>query len=147
MLHGMVSVMNLVQSTVAPSSFICEGCIEGVQQCLSFLVDRATRKTKPLELVYFDVCGPMKTNSIEAAKYFVTFINDFSKKMWIHSIKAKSECFDKFKEFKAFVKNQCKKKIKMLRSDNGGEFMSKQFGEFLRKEGIPRQTSTFYTPQ
>ena len=68
-------------------------------------------------------------------------------KIWIYPIKVKSECFDKFKEFKALVENQCKKKIKVLPSDNGGEFMSNEFGEFLKKQGIARQTSTPYTPQ
>ena len=81
------------------------------------------------------------------AKYFVTFIDDFSRKIWIYPIKVKGECLDKFKEFKALVENRCEKKIKMLRSDNGGEFMSNQFREFLKKEGIARQTSTPYTPQ
>ena len=62
-------------------------------------------------------------------------------------MKAKSECFEKFKDFKSLVENQCEKKIKVLRSDNGGEFMSNQFREFLKKEGIARQTSTPYSLQ
>ena len=75
--RGMVSGMDPTQSRVAPSSFICEGCIKSKQQRLPFPVGGATRATKPSELVHSDVCGPMKTTSIEAAKYFVTFIDDF----------------------------------------------------------------------
>ena len=89
----------------------------------------------------------MNTTSIKAAKYFVTFIDDFSRKIWIYPIKVKSECFDKLKEFKALVENQCEMKIKVLPFDNGGEFMSNQFEEFLKKEGIARQTPAPHTRQ
>ena len=93
-------------------------------------MDGATRATKALELVQSDVCGPMKTTSIGATKFFVTFIDDFLRKIWIYPIKVKSECFDKFQEFKALVEDQCEKKIKWLRSNNGGEFMSNQLESF-----------------
>ena len=146
-LHGMVSGMDLHQPHVGPSSFTCEGCIEGKQQRLPFSVEGATLATKPLEIVHFDVCGPMKTTSMGAAKYFVTFIDDFSRKVWLYPIKAKSECFNKFKEFKALVEKQSEKKIKVFHSDNGDEFMSNQFKEFLKKEGFARQTLPPYTPQ
>ncbi len=146
-LRGMVSGMDLLQSHVDPSSFICEGCIEGKQQRLPFVGEAATRATEPLGIIHSDVCGPMKTTSIGGCKYFVTFIDDFSRKIWLYPIKAKSECFDKFKEFKALVEKQSELKIKVFRSDNGGEFMSNKFDEFLKKEGIARQTSAPYTPQ
>ncbi len=55
--------------------------------------------------------------------------------------------FDKFKAYKALVDNQIGMKIKTLQSDNGGEFVSKNFDEFLRECGIQRQTSALYTPQ
>ena len=76
------------------------------------------------------------------AKYFVTFIDNFSRKIWIYLIKAKSECFDKFKEFKAQVEKECKKKIKVFRSNNSDEFMSKESKNLLKKDGIAKQTSS-----
>ena len=105
--------MDLSQSRIALSSFICEGCIEGKQDQLLFPVDGTTQAPNPLELVHSDVCGPMKTTSIGGAKYFVPFIDHFSRKIWLYPIKTKSECFHKFKEFKAFVENQLEKKIKV----------------------------------
>jgi transposase InsO family protein len=93
------------------------------------------------------VCGPMRTPSLGRVKYFVTFIDDFSRKVWIYIIKAKSDCFAKFKEWKALVEKQCEYKIKVLRLNNGGEYLSKHFNELLKYEGIARQTSTPYTPQ
>jgi transposase InsO family protein len=146
-LRGMVSGMDLHQLKVDASTFTCEGCIEGKQQRLPFAGEGATRATKVLEIVHSDVCGPMKTTSMGGCKYFVTFIDDFSRKIWLYPIKAKSECFEKFKEFKTLVENQSELKIKVFRSDNGGEYMSKKFDELLKNEGIARQTSAPYTPQ
>eukprot|EP00253_Pinus_taeda_P029316 PITA_29316 len=79
--------------------------------------------------------------------YYVSFIDDFSRNTWIYFLKKKSEVFDRFKEFKALVENQTEKKIKVLRTDNGGEFCGKEFEEFCKKCGIARQKTTPYTPQ
>jgi hypothetical protein len=51
--------------------------------------------------------------------YYVSFIDDFSRKTWIYFLRKKSEVFDRFKEFKALVENQTEKIIKVLRTDNG----------------------------
>ena len=68
--------------------------------------------------------------------YYVSFIDDFSTNTWIYFLKKKFEVFDRFKEFKALVENQTEKKIKVLRTDNSGEFCSKEFEEFRKKCGI-----------
>jgi transposase InsO family protein len=62
-------------------------------------------------------------------------------------LKAKSEVFNKFKEFKVLVENLSEKKIKILRSDNGGEFTSDEFKAFCKEVGIKRELSTPYNPQ
>jgi transposase InsO family protein len=79
--------------------------------------------------------------------YYVSFIDDFSRNTWIYFLRKKSEVFDKFKEFKALVENQTKNKIKVLRTDNGGEFCGNEFEELCKKCGIARQKTTPYTPQ
>ena len=89
-----------------------------------------------------DVFGPMKVPSLGKSVYYVSFIDDFSRNTWIYFLKKKSEVFDRFKEFKALVENQTEKKIKVLRTDNGGEFCSKEFEEFYKKCGIARQKTT-----
>jgi transposase InsO family protein len=88
----------------------------------------------------------MKTTSRGGARYFVTFIDDFSKKTHVYLLKAKG-VFDKCKAYKALVENQTDMKIKTLRSVNGGEFVSKRFDDFLHECGIKRQTTAPYTPQ
>ena len=79
--------------------------------------------------------------------YCVSFIDAFSRNTWIYFIRNKYEVFDKFKEFKALVENQTEKKIKVLRTDNDGEFWGNEFEEFCKKCGIERQNTTPHTPQ
>ena len=106
------------------------------------------KRTKQiLELVHSDVFGPVKVPSLGKSVYYVPFIDDFSRNTWIYFLKKKSQFFDRFKEFKTLVENQTEKKIKVLRTDNGGEFCSKEFEEFCKKFGIAWQKNTPYTPQ
>ncbi len=100
-----------------------------------------------MEIVHSDVCGPMMTTSHGGAQYFLTFIDNFSRKTHVYLLKAKGEAFEKFKQYKALVENKIGHKIKVLRSNNGGEFVSKKFDAFLAECGIQQQTSVPYSPQ
>jgi hypothetical protein len=104
----MVDGMNLED---VPLHHVCEACIEGKHQRTTFPKDEATRASKLLELVHSDVCGSMKTTSRGGAQYFVTFIDDFSRKMHVYLLRVKGEVFDKFKEYKALVENQTGMKL------------------------------------
>ena len=94
---------------------------------------------KILELVHSDVFGPVSVPSLGKSAYYVSFIDDFSRNTWIYFLRKKSEVFERFKEFKALVENQTKKKIKVSRTDNGGEFFKKEFEEFYKNFGISWQ--------
>jgi transposase InsO family protein len=89
----------------------------------------------------------MKINSIGGIFYFLTFIDDFSRKTWIYVLRHKSETFAKFKEFKAEDEKQSDKYMKTLRSYGGGEYNSNEFANFFKSQGIIMQTTTKYTPQ
>ena len=89
----------------------------------------------------------MSSISLSGYVYYVSFIDDFSCKTWIYFLKGKNEVFSKFKEYKALVENQTKRKIKTLRSDNGREFTSKESKELYIESGIKRELSTPYNPQ
>ncbi|XP_028057307.1 uncharacterized protein LOC114261266 [Camellia sinensis] len=99
-----------------------ESCILGKHHRTSFAKEVKWRATKPLELVHTDVCGPLMPMSSGHNRYFLTFINDYSRKTWVYFLKRKSEVFCIFKEFKAFVEKQSIYYIKTLRSDQGGEY-------------------------
>lgn len=66
----------------------------------------ATRASTPLELVHSDLCGPVHTNSLGGDRFFLTFIDDYSRKIWIYFLKHKSEVFGVFKNFKHLLKNK-----------------------------------------
>ena len=100
-----------------------------------------TKKTFPsseskakgiLEIIHSDVCSPMSSSSLSGYVYYVSFIDDYSRKTWIYFMKNKDELFSKFKEFKAFIENHTEKKTKIFQSDNGGEFTSNEFKELCR---------------
>ena len=146
-LQHIVKGLNLSSCKHDWSSMVCKGCIEGKQARQPFPKDGATRATKPLELVHSDVCGPMKTTSIGRSRYFLTFIDDFSRKIWVYMLKCKSEVFGRFEPWRALVEAQSECKVKVLRSDNGGEYVSKAFEEYLKAHGIEHHTSAPYTPQ
>ena len=88
-----------------------------------------------------------KAASIGGCHYFVTFIDDYSRKVWVYFMKKKSEVFGHFKAFKAMVEKETGLQIKCLRSDGGGEYFSNEFNTFLDEQGIKRQFTCHYTPQ
>jgi hypothetical protein len=100
-----------------------------------------------LELIHSDVCGPMPSSSISGYVYYVSFIDDYSRKTWVYFLKSKDEVFNKFKEFKVLIENLSERNIKILRSDNGGEYTSKEFVNFCKYVGIKRELTTPYNPQ
>ena len=88
---------------------LCEHCIYGKQNRVR-IASGPTRAKGILELIHSDVFGPVPVPSLGKSVYYVSFIDDFSRKIWIYFLRKKSEVFAKFKEFKALVENQSEKK-------------------------------------
>jgi hypothetical protein len=125
---------------------ICNGCAQGKNIKNSF-PKRDNKVEGVLELIHSNVYGPMPSSSISGYAYYVSFIDDYSRKTWIYFLKSKDEVFSKFKEFKALIENLSEIKIKILRSYNGGEYTSKEFVNFCKDVGIKRELTTPYNPQ
>ena len=100
-----------------------------------------------LRLVHSDVCGPMQTQSIGGAKYFVTFIDDYTRCCAVYFMKHKSEVLDKFKEFEVTTSNDAGRAIGTLRTDNGGEYLSSAFQNYLKEKGIRHELTVPHSPQ
>ena len=75
----------------------------------------------------------------------MTFIDDFSRFCWVYFLKHKSEVFGLFKVFKALVENMSGRKLKVLRYDNGGEYVKSEFIRYCEDAGIQMQHSIPYT--
>jgi hypothetical protein len=125
---------------------VCNGCAQG-KNIKNPFPKRDNKEEGVLELIHSDVCGPMPSTSISGYVYYVSFIDDYSCKTWMYLLKSKDEVFNKFKEFKALIENLSERKIKIHRSDNGGEYTSKEFVNFCRDVGIKRELTTPYNPQ
>ena len=124
----------------------CENCIVGKHQRDSF-PSSSYRAKECLELVHTDLCGPMQNQSIGGSFYFLTFIDDCNRKIWVYFLKQKSETFTRFKEFKAKAEKESGRFVKELRYDGGGEYGSREFADFCKHHGIEKQTTTRYTPK
>lgn len=114
-------------SKVQEQKDICEGCAKRKHAREKFSKGNAWRAHYPLQLVHSDICGLMQTKSLGKSSYFITFIDDYSRKCWVYFLKTKDKAFDTFKRFKALVENERGCKIKCLSTDRGGEFCSKAF--------------------
>ena len=126
---------------------VCESCLEGKMTTRPFKA-KGNRAKEVLELVHTDLCGPMNIQARGGYEYFITFIDDYSRYGYIYLLRRKSECFDKFKEYKALTeKRHLRKCIKSLRSDRGGEYLLGEFREYLSENGITSQLSAPGTPQ
>lgn len=124
----------------------CTICCEGKQARLPFQPS-SSKTTEILEVIHSDVCGPMESLSIGGSRYYVLFIDDYSRMAFIYFMKNKNEVFRIFKEFQFMVEKQKERKIKVLRTDNGGEFCSHDFEKYLKQQGIIHQKTNAYTPQ
>ncbi|GJR79982.1 retrotransposon protein, putative, ty1-copia subclass [Tanacetum coccineum] len=124
----------------------CESCISGKMTKKPFN-NNIERATDLLGLIHTDVCGPLRHVSRKGASYFLTFTDDFSRYGYVYLLKHKHEVFETFKVFKSEVELQLGKKIKALRSDRGGEYLSQEFKDYLGKNGIVQHLTSPYTPQ
>ena len=121
----------------APQS--CQECVQGKLVKQPFIPSEK-RAAEKLELVHSDLCQ-VDHPSLGKAKYFLTFIDDHSRKVFLYFLQQKSQTFECFKDFKALTENKIEKRIKTLRSDNGGEYLSGEFKAFLKEHGIQHQTT------
>lgn len=100
----------------------------------------------PLFRIHSDVKGPLPT-SMGGASYIVSFIDDFSRYATVYIMKSKSDVLSCFDRYKKRVENLLEKKVKILRSDRGGEYMSNDFMEYLKSAGISFERAPADTPE
>ncbi|GJW98685.1 retrovirus-related pol polyprotein from transposon TNT 1-94, partial [Tanacetum coccineum] len=122
----------------------CETCVEAKLTRSSF--KSVKRKTKPLDMIHTDICDLKSLPTKGGNKYFITFIDDCTKYCYVYLLKSKDEAIDKFVLYKTEVENQLGQKIKVVRSDRGGEYVS-PFAELCAKHGIRHEFTAPYSPQ
>jgi transposase InsO family protein len=129
-----------------PTNTLCKHCQQGKQTKTRFK-SKEYSTTRPLEIVHTDLVGPTRTKGLKGEKYFMLLVDDYTRMTAVFFLKNKSEAFENFKIYKEMVENEMDSKIKCLRSDNGGEFTSKEFMDYCNNHGIKRQFFVARTPQ
>jgi hypothetical protein len=124
--------------------FCCDVCHLSKQRRLPYSLSNSRASTY-LELLHMDIWGPFSTPTPHGHKYFLTIVDDYSRFTWVVLLKGKFETALKIPEFILFAESHFDHKVKILRSDNGPEFLS--LSKFFLSKGIVHQTSCVGTPQ
>ena len=125
---------------------LCKNCQIGKMGKTSF--KRKNYQSEDiLKIVHTDLCGPIGVESYSEEKLFILFVDDYSRMMAVTYLREKSEAFEKFKWYLARVEKEIGKRLKCLRSNKGGEFISIEFNNFCIERGIKGQVLALGTPQ
>ncbi|KAF8783882.1 hypothetical protein HU200_000329 [Digitaria exilis] len=141
--HGMVCGLPLIEHV----GELCDSCLTGKRRRLSFPKKASYRAEDLLELVHGDLCGPITPATNGGRRYFLFLIDDNSRYMWLTLLSSKDEAATAIKHFKARVETETGKKLKVLRTDRGGEFTSMEFGPYCAAEGVGRHLTAPYSLQ
>jgi hypothetical protein len=96
-----------------------------VKLCKVSFEVHSPRRPEILDLVHCHLCGPIKTRTIGGSAYFLSFVDDHSRKTWVYTLKSKNDVLSMFKKFKVSVERETGKKLKCIRIDNGRDFLRK----------------------
>ncbi len=116
-------------------SKVCEACQLGKQVQHPFPTQTTHVSSKRSDMIHSNV-WTTKTKSIGGCKYYMSFIDDHTRKVWVYFMKHKGEVFQHFLNFKAMVEKEKDANIKCLRSNGGGEYFSNEFNEYLKEQRI-----------
>lgn len=147
-LKGMteLSKRGLLDGKSTGSLEFCEHCVFGKQKRVSF--SAGIHRTKgTLDYIHSDLWGPSRQVSKGGARYFLIFVDDYSRKVWIYFLKHKNDVLEYYKQWKTLIEKQTGRQIKRLRTDNGLEFVEKEITKFCLDEGIARHRTCVGRPQ
>ena len=133
-----LSSQNLVKGlpTIHKREELCSSCVTSKQAIQSFPSSAKFRASRPLELIHGDLCGPFAAENLGGSKYFLLLLDDCTRMLWVSLLKQKLEAFEAFKSFKAQAEREKELKLICLRTNNGGEFTSKEFISFCSEHRI-----------
>jgi len=113
---------------------VCAECVESKMPGGAFNPNVQSRSKRKLEVISSYVCGPIQHETPAGKGYFVTFIGEFTRKLWIYLIRRKNDVLGVFKKFKILVEKQCGQNLQILRTDGGGEYVSTEINEYCENE-------------
>ena len=126
---------------------LCDSCVAGKQRRSAFPAQARRWVVDVLDLVHWDICGPITLTTPSGNRYFLLLVDDMSRYMWLCLLASKDQAPAAIRRFKVAEKVESGHKLKVLRTDRGGEFTSVEFGAYCTEEGIQRQLTAPYSPQ
>lgn len=127
-------------------NFECEACIYGKHHRSSFK-SREEKSKKCGEIIHTDVCGPFQENSIGGSRYFLLLKDDYSHFRFVYFMKQKSEVAEIIKKCVKLIQKEHGHSVRIIRSDNGTEFVNDELKTFFEEAGIHHQRTVPYTPE
>lgn len=142
---GLVEGVELRAETEAT---ICESCewAKGMRKAIT-KVREEERSAAVGEEIHSDLWGPAPVETIARKKYYVSFTDDYSRYTTIYFLQTKDETFSSYQLYEAWLLTQHHTRIKCLRSDRGGEYLSEEFSNHLKKQGTIRKLTVHDTPE
>lgn len=135
-----------IKCSIDSNSSMCHSCLQGKFSKLPFQL-RDHKSVIPFHTIHSDIWGPSPCLSIDSYRYYVTFIDEFSRYCWLFPLVHKSDFYSVYVRFYHYVQTQFSRSIKILQSDGGGEYVSKQLQSFLISKGTVHQKSCPHTPE
>jgi len=126
-------------------NLVCDACELGKHTRTNY-PSIGLRSCEPFMLIHSDVWGPCSVTSVSGFKWFVTFIDCYTRMTWVYMLRGKHEVLRCFQDFHKLVENQFNAKIRIIRTDNGKEYVNNVFGAYLSEQGIIHQTTCPSTP-
>ncbi|GJX88353.1 putative ribonuclease H-like domain-containing protein [Tanacetum coccineum] len=126
---------------------LCSACERGKSKKASLPPKLVPSDHSKLELLYMDLCGPMRVASINGKKYILVIVDDYSRFTWVYFLHTKDETPEIIKKFIAQAQLNYKAKVCKIRTDNGTEFKNTNLKAHYEKLGIMQQFSIARTPQ
>lgn len=125
----------------------CQVCYENKMSEAAYPKEAQNRAVKVLERIHSDICGPFKQTGVNGSKYFITFVDDYSRLVKVYTIKSRDEVPRVFQHYKNLMENQTGERIKIFRSDNAAEYKGGEMRKILQDSGIIHETSVPHSPQ
>ncbi|KAK2386041.1 putative mitochondrial protein [Trifolium repens] len=132
---------------ISVKSSICEVCVKNKQIRSPVVREAPKRAIVALQVVHSDIYGSFEVSSLSESKCFIIRVDEFTRMLWLHTIKLKSEVFGVLKKFKILIEEESDKSIRILRTDGSGEYTSKEFEAVCVSQGIVHKVTAPYTPQ
>ncbi|CAI7867445.1 unnamed protein product [Closterium sp. NIES-53] len=142
--HKVATGLDITPSTEADPP--CVSCVGGKLAQHTF-PDKGSDAEEALVVVHIDLCGPFRVAAKDGSLFFLLLKDRHTRFVWVMPVAKKSGVLREFQKWLVLVERQAKKSVLMLRSDQGGDFLGKEFTDFVDGKGIVHNLTCPYTPQ